>query len=98
MKAVVFEEYGDSSVLKLTELPTPAISAEQVLIKVKTATVNPIDWRIRSGGLARFIECDFPVVPGREVAGVVDQVGAEVTNFKVGDQVYGFLQIIGVIS
>ena len=92
MKAVVFEEYGDSSVLKFTDSPMPPIKDDQVLVKVCAATVNPIDWRIRSGGLAKFVECDFPVIPGREVAGVIEQVGADVSNFKVGDPVFGFLQ------
>ncbi|MBL4621469.1 MAG: NADP-dependent oxidoreductase [Immundisolibacteraceae bacterium] len=92
MKAIVFEEYGDSSVLKFTDAPMPPIKADQVLIKVRAAAINPIDWRIRSGGLAKFVECDFPVIPGREVAGVVEQVGADVSRFIVGDEVFGFLQ------
>ena len=92
MKAISIAGYGSAEVLELTEQPRPPINADQVLIKVKTAAVNPIDWRIRSGGLARFIECEFPVILGREAAGVVAEVGADVSEFSVGDEVFGFLQ------
>jgi NADPH:quinone reductase-like Zn-dependent oxidoreductase len=92
MKAISIAEYGGLEVLELTDQPKPPINADQVLVAVKTASVNPIDWRIRSGGLARFIDCDFPVILGREVAGVVAEVGAEVSQFEVGDEVFGFLQ------
>ena len=71
MRAISIAEYGGLEVLELTDQPKPPIKADQVLVAVKTASVNPIDWRIRSGGLARFIDCDFPVILGREVAGVV---------------------------
>jgi len=92
MKAISIAGYGGVEVLELTDQPKPPIKADQVLVAVKTAAVNPIDWRIRSGGLAKFIECDFPVILGREVAGVVAEIGADVSDFSVGDEVFGFLQ------
>jgi len=92
MKAISIAGYGGAEVLEMTDQPRPPFNADQVLVAVKTASVNPIDWRIRSGGLARFIECDFPVILGREVAGVVEEVGADVRKFSVGDEVFGFLQ------
>ena len=92
MKAITIAAYGGQEVLQLTEQPEPVIRPDQLLIKVHAASVNPIDWRIRSGGLQRFISCEFPVILGREVAGVVVQVGSNVTGFAPGDEVFGFLQ------
>ncbi len=92
MKAITIAAYGGPEVLQLTEQPEPVIRPDQLLIKVHAASVNPIDWRIRSGGLQRFISCEFPVILGREVAGVVARVGGDVSGFAPGDEVFGFLQ------
>ncbi|RLD34263.1 MAG: NADP-dependent oxidoreductase, partial [Bacteroidetes bacterium] len=92
MKAIIITGYGRTDMLKIAEQPKPPITKDQVLIQVKTASVNPIDWRIRSGSMSRFIDCEFPVIPGREVAGVVTEIGENVKNFAVGDEVFGFLQ------
>lgn len=92
MKAITIDSYGGVEKLQLVDIAVPPIKADQVLVKVKAAAVNPIDWRIRSGMLASFVECQFPVVLGREVAGVVAELGDQVTDFAVGDEVYGFLQ------
>ena len=89
MKAITIAAYGGQEVLQLTEQPEPVIRPDQLLIKVHAASVNPIDWRIRSGGLQRFISCEFPVILGREVAGVVARVGSDVTGFAPGDEVFG---------
>ncbi|KAI4346982.1 hypothetical protein L6164_007839 [Bauhinia variegata] len=88
IKAWVYSEYGKSSnVLKLTTVPLPQIKADQVLIKVEAAAVNPIDYRRLIGYIT---ETDtLPTTPGYDVAGVVTKVGSQVTKFKVGDEVYG---------
>lgn len=92
MKAIVIHDFGGPEQLQLIERPVPPISDEQVLVAVRVAAVNPIDWRIRSGQLKEFVPCDFPAIMGREVSGVVAQVGAAVRDFEVGDAVLGFLQ------
>lgn len=92
MKAIVIDDFGGPERLHLAERPLPPITDEQVLVEVRVAAVNPIDWRIRSGQLKQFVPCEFPVVLGREVSGVVAAVGAAVTGFKPGDAVFGFLQ------
>lgn len=92
MKAIVIHEYGGPEVLQLAERPTPPISPDQVLIAVQAAGVNPIDWRIRSGQVARHIPCEFPMISGREVSGVITEVGDAVSAFKPGDEVFCFLQ------
>ncbi|MFD8496597.1 NADP-dependent oxidoreductase [Amycolatopsis sp. NPDC059657] len=85
-RAVEFSEYGDSSVLKVAERPVPAPGPGQVRITVRAASVNPIDWKIRSG---KAFPARFPAIPGGDIAGVVDAVGDGVTEFAVGDEVLG---------
>src|SRR5690349_7096426 len=86
MKAVQFSEFGGPDVLEIVELPDPHPAAGQVRVRVRAAGINPIDWKVRSGAMGG----DLPQTTGREVAGVVDEVGEAVTDVKVGDEVFGF--------
>lgn len=87
MKAMIINEAGAPSVFEPAQLPTPEIGAQQVLVKVAATSVNPVDWKIRK--LAPPFCPDYPAVLHDDVAGVVDAVGADVSRFKVGDDVYG---------
>ena len=90
MKVAAIERYGLPSELKLMELPRPEPQAGEVLVQVYGAGVNPIDWKTRSGsGLAGRYGQRFPLVLGWDVAGMVTAVGADVTQFNVGDAIYG---------
>lgn len=93
MKAAYFEATGGPDVIKFGELPTPEPKPGQIRVKVRAATVNPIDTYVRSGLAA--IGGPFPFVTGRDFAGVVDAVGAGVTKFKVGDRAWGANQGAG---
>jgi NADPH:quinone reductase-like Zn-dependent oxidoreductase len=86
MKAVQFSRFGGPEVLELVELPDPHPSAGQVRVAVRAVGVNPIDWKVRSGAMGG----ELPQTTGREVAGVVDQLGPGVTGVEVGDEVFGF--------
>lgn len=86
MKAVQFSRFGGPEVLELVELPDPHPSAGQVRVAVRAVGVNPIDWKVRSGAMGG----ELPQTTGREVAGVVDQLGEGVTGVEVGDEVFGF--------
>lgn len=90
MKAMSYAQYGGTDVLAQTELPAPKVSPGAVLIRVKAAGVNPVDWKVMSGGLDPFMDVHFPVVPGWDVAGVVEAVGFDTPEFKVGDEVYSY--------
>lgn len=90
MKAMSYAKYGGPEVLELSERPVPKVSPGAVLIRVKTAGVNPVDWKLMSGGLDPFMDVTFPVVPGWDVAGVVDAVGFDTPEFQVGDEVYSY--------
>lgn len=88
MKAVRIHRYGGPEVLTYEDAPQPAIAEDDVLIRVHAAAVNPVDWKIREGYLQGFLDYDLPLTLGWDVSGVVEAVGANVTTFKPGDQVY----------
>ncbi len=88
MKAVRIHTYGGPEVLTYEEAPLPTIAADDILIRVHAAAVNPVDWKIREGYLKDFLPYKLPLVLGWDVSGVVEAVGANVTTFKPGDEVY----------
>ena len=88
-KAIVVEEWGGPEVLKLVERPRPVPAADEVLIRVHSASINPLDWKIREG--ARRANFSLPFYPGCDVAGTVEEVGAAVSSFKPGDAVYSMI-------
>jgi NADPH:quinone reductase-like Zn-dependent oxidoreductase len=86
MRAIRFSRFGGPEVLELVELPDPHPAPGQIRVAVRAAAVNPIDWKMRSGAMGG----DLPQTTGREVAGVVDELGEEVTDVAPGDAVFGF--------
>jgi NADPH:quinone reductase-like Zn-dependent oxidoreductase len=93
VKAVVFDRYGGPERLELVELPAPRPGPEQVLVRVRSAGVNPVDWKIRRGLLRPLLRPRLPLVPGWDLAGVVEAVGPRVRDLSLGDEVYGLLPI-----
>jgi NADPH:quinone reductase-like Zn-dependent oxidoreductase len=92
MKAVVLHEYGGPEKLKFEDnVPDPQVNGDTVLIATAAASVNPIDWKIRSGARQKDFPQVFPAILGSDVSGVVRAVGANVKNFKPGDRVLAFL-------
>lgn len=90
MKAITYAAYGDPETLSLTELPDPKVGPGEVRLAVRAASVNPVDWKIMQGHLDPFLNVTFPVVPGWDVAGVVESVGFDVTEVAVGDEVIAY--------
>jgi NADPH:quinone reductase-like Zn-dependent oxidoreductase len=93
MKAVVIDRYGGNEVIEIRDVPCPLPGRHDVLIRVRAASVNPLDWKIRYGKLKLFAGHNFPKILGSECAGEVFETGKEVTRFKKGDQVIGFSNI-----
>ena len=88
MRAVVLHEYGGPEKLKFEDnVPEPQIGGDTVLIAAAAASVNPIDWKVRSGMRQKDVRLSFPAILGRDVSGVVRAVGANVKHFKPGDRV-----------
>ncbi|MBC7290407.1 MAG: NADP-dependent oxidoreductase [Actinotalea sp.] len=92
MRAIAYTTYGGPDVLELTDLPTPKVGPDSVLVRVRATSVNPVDWKVREGYLDGLMDATFPVVPGWDVAGVVEQVGADAPEFAVGDEVFGYVR------
>lgn len=90
MKAIIFEKFGPSSVLKTAELPNPQVAAGEVLVKIAYASVNPVDWKIREGYLQALLPHRLPITPGWDFSGEVVAIGSGTSQHKVGDQVYAF--------
>lgn len=92
MKAIRIHQYGDAGTLKLEEILPLSITEKQILIRIRDAGVNPIDWKIRQGYMKQVMPAAFPITIGQDFAGEVIDAGKTVTQFKVGDRVFGFAQ------
>ena len=91
MQAIQAHDYGGPEVLVLEQIPRPEPNADQVLIRLKAAGVNPADWKYRAGLYRQFMPLEFPWTPGLEGSGVVETVGRNVITLKKGQEVYGIL-------
>jgi NADPH:quinone reductase-like Zn-dependent oxidoreductase len=89
MRAIAEVDFGGPVALMV--LPTPEVRADEVLIHVRAAGINPFDWKVADGVLQDEKEHRFPLILGFDVAGVVERVGADATRFSEGDEVYGYL-------
>jgi NADPH:quinone reductase-like Zn-dependent oxidoreductase len=90
MKAVVAHQYGAPEVLKFEDVPRPEPNEDEALVRVIASSVNPADPLTLSGKYAREFGTHLPLIPGYDIAGVVEKTGANVTKLKVGDAVYGY--------
>jgi NADPH:quinone reductase-like Zn-dependent oxidoreductase len=91
MRAVTLESFDTPPALR-DDLPAPTPAPSEVLVRMRASSVNPADNSIATGMLKQMgVEYEFPVILGRDYAGLVEQVGAEVTRYSVGDEVFGFL-------
>src|ERR1700733_5749199 len=90
MKAVRFDRYGGIEVLQVADVPTPEPSRGEALVKVKAASINPGEAKIREGLMHAMWPATFPSGEGSDLAGIVTKVGAGVESFTVGDEVIGF--------
>jgi NADPH:quinone reductase-like Zn-dependent oxidoreductase len=93
MKAAFFMKNGGPEVMQYGEVPDPVAGPGQVLVDVHAASVNGADWKVRSGHYAPITT--FPYIPGRDFSGVVSTLGSGVTDLKVGDRVFGVVEVTG---
>ncbi|MEE2996767.1 MAG: NADP-dependent oxidoreductase [Pseudomonadota bacterium] len=89
MKALIYDDYCDLSGMRVGDIPAPSPGPDDVLVEVHAAGINPIDWKVRSGHMRNRFELEFPDVAGRDLSGIVIQVGTNVTNLNEGDAVFG---------
>lgn len=88
MKAVTFDRYGSAQELQYRELEKPIAKSDELLVRVRASSVNPVDWKIRQGHLQLLTGFNFPIIVGSDISGVVVEVGRDVTKFQPGDEVY----------
>ncbi|MGR4878078.1 NADP-dependent oxidoreductase [Streptomyces sp. LARHCF249] len=88
MKTFMIERYGDKAGVRAGEMPDPQVGADDVLVRIHAASVNPLDLKIRDGEFKAILPYRLPLILGNDLAGAVVQVGSAVTRFAVGDEVY----------
>src|ERR1041384_4257287 len=88
MKAIRIHEYGNSAVLKYEETKIPGIRPDEVLVKVHSSGVNPVDWKFREGYMKNEMPRATPFIPGWDVSGTIEETGILVSAFKKGDAVF----------
>ena len=91
MKAIVVHEYGGPEVLKYEDVPRPEPKENEALVRVIAAGVNPVDALIRTGKYAKFFGTTLPLIPGYDIAGIVEKTGAKITKLKAGDSIYAYV-------
>jgi NADPH:quinone reductase-like Zn-dependent oxidoreductase len=97
MKAIILNEAGGVDNLKYVDLPTPQIKEDEVLIKVNSLSVNPVDYKARAneGTLSFIFGNEKPIILGWDVSGTITEIGKNVSNFKVNDDVFGMINFPG---
>ncbi|MCL1670604.1 NADP-dependent oxidoreductase [Elizabethkingia ursingii] len=96
MKAVVLNAFGDIDQLEIKDIPVPSIGEDEVLIRAKAISINPVDSKIRKGiGWAPELLAYDPIILGWDISGIVEAVGTKVTQFKTGDEVFGMVNFTG---
>ncbi len=92
MRAAVLTRYGDVDALELRDVPEPQPGRGSVKLRIAASSLNPIDWKIRSGATKDWFKTEFPTILGYDAAGEVVELGAEVSGFAIGDKVLGLIR------
>ena len=95
MRAARIHSYGDPTAVKITQAPRPEPGLGQVLVRVKAAGVNPLDWMVAEGKARSWLDHRLPLTLGWELAGIVEKLGADVGRLKPGDEVFGMIDLSG---
>jgi len=93
MKRLQYDKYGGPEVVRLTSFTLPPPGADEVVVRVTAASINPVDWKIRSGQLKIMTGSKFPRAMGTDFAGTVEAIGSKVSRFKQGDAVVGAVSL-----
>jgi len=94
MKAITYKKFGNADVLQIVEQQKPSVKPDQVLIRLKAFSINPMDWKIRKGAMKLMSGSKFPRYTAADFAGIVEAIGTSVNNFRIGDEVFGVVQNI----
>ncbi|MBF4473773.1 NAD(P)-dependent alcohol dehydrogenase [Flavobacterium sp. HJJ] len=92
MKAIAYHKFGNTAVLQTVEQPKPSIKSNEVLVKVKAFSINPMDWKIRKGEMKLMSGSKFPKNTGADFSGIITDAGSSVSGFNIGDEVFGVVK------
>jgi NADPH:quinone reductase-like Zn-dependent oxidoreductase len=96
MKTIIVKNYGGPEVLEQAELPKPVISSQEILVQVKALSINPVDVKTRAGkAMINYFKNISPAIIGWDISGVVAEIGAGVTDFRTGDEVFSMVNFPG---
>lgn len=98
MRAARYHEYGGVETLVVEQVPDPHPGPGEIRVRVAAAGVNPVDWKVRSGAARGAVSVELPAIPGRDAAGVVDEIGAGVEGVDAGDRVFGMGGVTGATA
>lgn len=98
MRVARFHGYGVPDVLVVEDVPEPHAGPGEVRVRAAAASVNPLDWKVRTGQLREVLPVDLPAIPGRDAAGIVDEIGDGVAGVSVGDRVWGLGGVFGATA
>src|SRR5713101_4420530 len=93
MKAIVMHNYGGPDVLKFEDVPRPEPKESEILVRVVATGVNPVDGMVRAGMFAKYAKTPFPMMPGYDIAGIVEKTGTKIAKFKKGDSIYAYISL-----
>ncbi|HEY5825831.1 MAG TPA: NAD(P)-dependent alcohol dehydrogenase [Cyclobacteriaceae bacterium] len=93
MKKILYNKFGDVSVMEMADTATPTVTDTTLLVKVKAVSINPLDWKIREGQMKMMSGSTFPKGIGIDFSGVIEKVGAAVKSFHIGDAVFGLVDV-----
>ena len=94
MKAARTRRYGSAEVMEVVDMPAPKIGPDEILVRVRASSVNPVDWKVRRGSLRLFSGWNPPKVLGADFAGEVERTGRNVEGYTVGEKVFGIVQAL----
>jgi NADPH:quinone reductase-like Zn-dependent oxidoreductase len=93
MKAIILKQFGGTENLLITELPVPIVKEDEVLVKIKSISINPVDVKTRAGkGVSAVLKNDHPMILGWDLSGTIETAGNTVKNFKTGDEVFAMVR------
>ena len=98
MRSILLRDYGGATAAQVADVPAPVAGPGQVLVRVRAAGINPLDWKVREGLVRDAFPLQLPAVLGIELAGVVADVGPDATRFRIGDRVMGPLGGLGAYA
>ncbi len=94
MKAAIIKRYGSADALRIQEMPRPTPAPDEVLVRVRASSVNPVDWKIRQGDLKLLTGKNFPKILGADFSGEIVEVGDKVADYQTGQLVYGMINAV----